>query len=74
MCEGDPPAALFLINHELVIKGLLCPRHEFAGKTQEAPQLDVGRNGKRGFGGGSPHYGFSLESPLDESGGDKLAK
>jgi len=32
----------------------------FAGKSQEAPQLAVGRNGKRGFGGGSPHYGFFL--------------
>jgi len=30
------------------------------GKSQEAPLLAVGRNGKRGFGGGSPHYGFFL--------------
>jgi len=28
------------------------------GKSQESPQLAVGRKGKRGFGGGSPHYGF----------------
>jgi len=33
---------------------------DFTGKSQEAPQLAVGRNGKRGFGGGSPHYGFFL--------------
>jgi len=32
----------------------------FTGKNQEAPQLAVGRNGKRGFGGGSPHDGFFL--------------
>jgi len=31
---------------------------EFTGKSQEPPQHAVGRNGKRGFGGGSPHYGF----------------
>jgi len=30
----------------------------FTGKSQEAPQLAVGRNGKRGFGGGRLHYGF----------------
>jgi len=30
------------------------------GKSQEAPQLAVGRSGKRGGGGGSPHYGFFL--------------
>ena len=30
------------------------------GKSQETPQQAVGRNGKRGFGGGSPHYGFFL--------------
>jgi len=32
----------------------------FTGKSQEAPQLAVGRNGKRGFGGCRPHYGFFL--------------
>jgi len=32
----------------------------FTGKSQETPQLAVGRNGKRGFGGGSPDYGFFL--------------
>jgi len=32
----------------------------FRGKSQEPPQLAVGTNGKRGFGGGSPHYGFFL--------------
>jgi len=32
----------------------------FSGKSQEAPQLAVGRIGKRGFGGGSLHYGFFL--------------
>jgi len=30
------------------------------GKSQETLQLAVGRNGKRGFGDGSPHYGFFL--------------
>ena len=30
------------------------------GKSQETPQLAVGMNGRRGFGGGSPHYGFFL--------------
>jgi len=38
------------------VKGLLA----FTGKSQEPPQLAVGRNGKRGFGGGNPHYGFFL--------------
>jgi len=33
---------------------------EFTGKSQEAPQLAVGRNGKRGFGDCRPHYGFFL--------------
>jgi len=30
------------------------------GKSQETQQLAVGRNGKRGFGGGSSRYGFFL--------------
>ncbi|MBW1814343.1 MAG: hypothetical protein JRJ39_11925, partial [Deltaproteobacteria bacterium] len=34
--------------------------NRFMGKSQETPQLAVGRNGKRGFGGDSPHYGFFL--------------
>jgi len=43
---------------------------DFMGKSQETPQLAVGRNGKRGFGGGSPPImAFSLESPLDTSHG-----
>jgi hypothetical protein len=28
------------------------------GKSQETQQLAVGRNGRREFGGGSPHFGF----------------
>jgi len=39
------------------------------GKSQETPQLAVGRNGKRGFGAAAPIMAFSLESPLDISNG-----
>jgi len=35
-------------------------RFLFTGKSQETSQLAVGRNGKRGFGSGSPYYGFFL--------------
>jgi hypothetical protein len=33
---------------------------KFMGKSQNTPQLAVGMNGKRGFGGCRPHIGFFL--------------
>jgi len=39
---------------------LMMTKIPFTGKSQEAAQLAVGRNGKRGFGGCRPQYGFFL--------------
>ena len=59
----DNPATLFRTEIYFALKAsfmLNSLSKTFTGKSQEAPQLAVGRNGKRGFGGDSPHYGFFL--------------
>jgi len=41
------------------------------GKSQDTPQLAVGMNGMRGFGGGSPHFGFFLGISPGRIGGTR---
>ncbi len=44
------------------------------GKSQNTPQLAVGMNGKRGFGGCRPHIGFFLGRTPHQAAGFFSAK